>query len=165
MPSKTDIAVTMKTLIRIKLLSFINTFAIAALTLIFSGISNSAQDAQKEKQNFSPNPVVLLDKGLPDIPNKEARAFISEDPPGNTSPPHRHDTYVFVYILKGSVINQIAGYDPVTLKAGEGFYESPTDVHLRFDNASTTEPLRYLVFAITDKGVPFPSHPVKANGQ
>ena len=42
----------------------------------------------------------------------------------------------------------------VTLKAGQTFYEAPTDVHLVGRNASDTEPARFVVVLLKDRGDP-----------
>jgi quercetin dioxygenase-like cupin family protein len=75
-------------------------------------------------------------------------------PPGGASPPHRHDAQVFVYVLEGELIMQVQGGPKVTLKPGETFYESPSDVHAVSANASQTAPAKFLVFIIKDKGAP-----------
>lgn len=77
-----------------------------------------------------------------------------EYPPGGASTPHRHDAHVFVYVLEGSLVMQVDGREPVTLGPGETFYESPEDVHRVSRNASATEPVRFLVFFVKEKGRP-----------
>ena len=74
--------------------------------------------------------------------------------PGGASLPHRHDAQVFVYVLEGNLRMQIAGSPEVTLKRGQTFYESPTDVHVVSANASKTEPAKILVFIVKDKDKP-----------
>jgi quercetin dioxygenase-like cupin family protein len=49
---------------------------------------------------------------------------------------------------------QVQGGPKVTLKPGETFYESPSDVHAVSANASQTAPAKFLVFIIKDKGAP-----------
>jgi quercetin dioxygenase-like cupin family protein len=49
---------------------------------------------------------------------------------------------------------QVDGAPVVTLKAGETFYENPDDVHRVSANASDTEPVKFLVVMIKDKGKP-----------
>jgi hypothetical protein len=44
------------------------------------------------------------------------------------------------------------GKEPVTVSAGETFYESPSDIHEISRNASTTERARFLVVLIHDQG-------------
>jgi len=75
-------------------------------------------------------------------------------PPGFSSAPHRHDANTFVYVLQGTMQRQVGGGEVLTLKAGQTFYESPTDVHATSRNASATEPAKILVFMLKDKGRP-----------
>lgn len=96
----------------------------------------------------------LTTKDLTGSPGKEAVMLTVEYPPGGASLPHRHDAHVFVYVLEGSLVMQVDGQEPVTLKAGETFYESPGDVHRQSANASTTAPAKFLVFFVKDKGKP-----------
>jgi quercetin dioxygenase-like cupin family protein len=41
-----------------------------------------------------------------------------------------------------------------TLKPGEVFYEAPNALHAISRNASTTQPLKYLVIQVSDPGKP-----------
>jgi quercetin dioxygenase-like cupin family protein len=96
--------------------------------------------------------VPLTTKDLSGIAGKEATMLTVEYPPGGSTPPHRHDAHVFVYVLEGSVIMQVDGQKPVTLKPGETFYEAPHDIHRTSANASTTASAKFLVFIVKDKG-------------
>lgn len=96
----------------------------------------------------------LMAKDLTGTPDKEAVMLTVEYLPGGASLAHRHDAHVFVYVLEGSLLMQVDGHDPVTLKPGETFYESPQDVHRQSANASATEPAKFLVFMVKDKGKP-----------
>lgn len=49
---------------------------------------------------------------------------------------------------------QVAGGKPVTLTAGQTFYESPTDVHSVSKNASDTQPAKILAVLVKDAGKP-----------
>jgi hypothetical protein len=42
----------------------------------------------------------------------------------------------------------------MTLKAGQTFYEAPTDVHVIARNASTTKPAKFIAFLVKDKDAP-----------
>lgn len=96
----------------------------------------------------------LLTKELAGNPGKEVLMSTVTYPPGGASPPHRHDAQVFVYVLKGELIMQVQGGPKVTLKPGETFYESPSDVHSVSANASQTAAAKFLVFIIKNKGTP-----------
>lgn len=100
------------------------------------------------------NVASLMTRNLTGIDGKEAIMLTVEYPPGGSSPPHRHDAHVFVYVLEGSMVMQVDGSDPVTLKAGETFYESPQDVHRQSANGSATERAKILVLMVKDQGKP-----------
>ena len=91
---------------------------------------------------------------LADYPGKEARMLEVSYPPGAQDMAHRHDAHAFVYVLEGQIIMQVKGQPAVTLKAGQTFYEGPTDVHVVGRNASNTEPARFVVVLLKAKGAP-----------
>jgi len=91
---------------------------------------------------------------LADYPGKEGRIIEVSYPPGAQDVVHRHDAHAFVYVLEGQIIMQLKGQPAVTLKAGETFYEGPTDVHVVGRNASNTEPARFVVVLLKGKGAP-----------
>ena len=96
----------------------------------------------------------LMTKDLPDVPGKEGMMETVDFAPGEVSQPHRHNADLFVYVLEGSVITQVKGGISQTVRAGEVFYESPTDVHIVSRNASETQPAKLLVFYVKAKGAP-----------
>jgi quercetin dioxygenase-like cupin family protein len=57
-------------------------------------------------------------------------------------------------VLEGALVMQADGREAVTLTAGDTFYESPADVHRVSANASKTEPVKFLVFFVKEKGKP-----------
>ena len=91
---------------------------------------------------------------LADFPGKEGRVIEVSYPPGAQDVVHRHDADAFVYVLEGQIIMQLKGQPAVTLKAGQTFYEGPTDVHVVGRNASNTEPARFVVVLLKGKGAP-----------
>lgn len=89
------------------------------------------------------------------LQNQEMRVSEINLAPGQPSSlPHRHNAHVFVYVLEGRVNMQVAGGELVTLSPGEMFYENPNDVHAVSQNASATEPAKFLVHMIKTVGVP-----------
>ena len=58
------------------------------------------------------------------------------------------------YVLEGSVVMQLKGGQQVTLTPGQSFYEGPDDVHVVDRNASATQPAKFLVVLIKNKGAP-----------
>ena len=101
-----------------------------------------------------PKVAPLMSKDLTENPGREVLVITVEHAPGGSSAIHRHDAHAFVYVLEGSVVMQLKGGEQVTLTAGQTFYEGPDDVHLVDRNASSTEPAKFLVVLIKNKGAP-----------
>ena len=120
------------------------TKAILALACLMSG-TLLAQEAKVTD---------LLSKDLPNLPGKEGLMITVEYPPGNVDPIHRHNANGFIYVLEGSIVMQVRGGKEVTLTAGQTFYEGPDDVHVVGRNASKTQPAKFVVFFVKDKGAP-----------
>ncbi len=97
---------------------------------------------------------MLLQQTLSGIPNSEGMMVTVDYPPGVASPIHRHNAHTFVYVLEGAVVMQVEGSPEVVLSAGETFYETPEDIHLKSANASDTEPAKILVFFVKTTGAP-----------
>jgi len=96
----------------------------------------------------------LMSKPVPDNSGKELLMISVEYPPGASDPVHRHNAQALLYVLEGSVIMGVNGDKPVTLTAGQTFYEGPNDVHTVGRNASKTMPAKFLVFLLKNKGAP-----------
>jgi quercetin dioxygenase-like cupin family protein len=96
----------------------------------------------------------LMSKDLAEFPGKEIVMYTVEFPSGFSTPIHRHNAYVSVYMLEGSVVMQVRGGKEVTLTPGQSFYEGPDDIHVVSRNASSTKPAKFLVFLLKDKGAP-----------
>lgn len=96
----------------------------------------------------------LMSKPLTDIPGKEGLVLTVTYAPGGADEIHRHDAHAFVYMLEGSVVMQLKGAKPVTLKAGDTFYEGPDDVHIVSRNASDSKSAKFVVFFVKKQGVP-----------
>ena len=91
---------------------------------------------------------------LADYPGKEGCVIEVSYPPGARDMVHRHNAHAFVYVLEGQIVMQLKGRPPVTLKAGQTFYEGPSDTHVVGRNASDTEPARFVVVLLKGKGAP-----------
>ena len=96
----------------------------------------------------------LLSKDLTNLSGKEGLMIMVEYPPGSSDPIHRHSAHAFVYVLEGSIVMQVRGGQEVTLTPGQTFYEGPDDVHVVGRNASQTEPAKFVVFLVKEKGAP-----------
>jgi quercetin dioxygenase-like cupin family protein len=96
--------------------------------------------------------VPLRSQPLDGMPNKVADMLTVEYAPGQSTPAHRHNSDVLVYVLQGALVMGVQGKEPVTVSAGQTFYESPADIHTISRNASSTEAAKFLVVLIHDKG-------------
>jgi quercetin dioxygenase-like cupin family protein len=114
------------------------------LIIAFSSLAAAAEE---------PAVTSLVLKELADIPGKEVLMLVVDYPPGGADPVHRHNAHAFVYVLEGSIVMQVRGGKEVTLTPGQTFYEGPGDVHTVGRNASSTEPAKFLVVLLKDKGV------------
>jgi quercetin dioxygenase-like cupin family protein len=96
----------------------------------------------------------LITKDLAVLPGEQVLMYTVDFPPGFSSPIHRHNAQVSVYVLEGSVVMQVRGQQELTLGPGQSFYEDPNDIHIVSRNASSTKPAKFLVFLIHKKGTP-----------
>ena len=101
-----------------------------------------------------PKVMSLMSKDLKENPGREVLVITVEHAPGGSNAIHRHNAHAIVYVLEGSVVMQVKGGQQVTLTPGQTFYEGPDDVHVVDRNASGTQPAKFLVFLIKDKGAP-----------
>jgi uncharacterized protein YbjT (DUF2867 family)/quercetin dioxygenase-like cupin family protein len=97
---------------------------------------------------------MLLTKDLAGVPGEQVLMYTVDFPPGFSSPIHRHDAQVSVYVLEGSVVMQVRGGKEMTVTPGQTFYEGPDDIHVVSRNASSTKPAKFLVCLINKKGAP-----------
>ena len=101
-----------------------------------------------------PKVTPLMSKDLTENPGKEVLMITVEHAPGGSSAIHRHNAHAMLYVLEGSVVQQVKGGKEVTLTPGQTFYEGPDDIHVVDRNASKTQPAKFVVFLIKDKGAP-----------
>jgi quercetin dioxygenase-like cupin family protein len=127
---------------------------VAAAVISVLSVETNSGAARADEPRAEATVTPLLTRDLTGIAGKEAIMLTVEYPPGGASRPHRHDANVFVYVLSGTLRMQVDGQEAVTVKPGETFYESPGDVHRVSANASATEPVKFLVVMVKDKGKP-----------
>ena len=122
---------------------------ILALSLLATGTFVSTRSLMAQ-ETITP----IMTHALTAAPGSEALMYTVDFPPGFSSPIHRHDAQVSVYVLEGSVVMQVKGGKELTLGPGQSFYESPTDIHVVSRNASNSKPAKFLVFLIHKKDAP-----------
>ena len=123
-----------------------------ALGVIGTQVLNAQQQSVKRTE--------LLRRDLPDPEGYEGIVAIFEFAPGAVGVKHYHPaSHNFAYVLEGAGIWESEAHPPVTRKQGDGFSEEPKEVHSA-KNASTSTPLKVLVWTIAKKGQPL-TVPVK----
>lgn len=115
------------------------------LLLIAASLAAAAQ---------STNIASLLTKDIPEFQGKEVTMITVTFAPGQASKAHRHQAHVFVYVLEGQVVMQVAGGEARQLGPGETFYEKPSDIHVVSKNSSDTKSAKILVVMLKDKDKP-----------
>src|SRR5262249_38688739 len=101
-----------------------------------------------------PKVTSLMSKDLTENPGREVLMITVEHAPGGSSAIHRHNAHAFVYVLDGSVVMQLKGGQQVTLTPGQTFYEAADDGHVVGQSQSGSQPAKFLVLLIKDKGAP-----------
>ena len=96
----------------------------------------------------------VVSKDLAGVSGKEVLMYTVDFPPGYSSPVHRHNAQVFLYVLEGSMVTQVKGGKEITLTPGQSYYEDPNDIHTVSRNASSTKPTKFLVVLVKEKGAP-----------
>jgi quercetin dioxygenase-like cupin family protein len=122
---------------------------VLAFFIISTLITTSTLMAQ---QNETITP--LISKDVAGVSGKEIEMYTVDFPPGFSSPVHRHNAQVSLYVLEGSIVTQVKGGKEITLTPGQSYYEDPNDIHTVSRNASSTKPAKFLVFLIHKKGDP-----------
>lgn len=122
-----------------------HTIKIVLASLLLAAATTAV--AQEAPSTTPPRAIVktLMTKPLAQHPGEELVMISVEYPPGSVDPVHRHNANALVYVLDGSIVMGLRGSKPVTLKAGQTFYEGPNDVHNVGRNASSTKPARFIV--------------------
>ena len=125
-----------------------STLRILGTALILAFVAHPAHSSD-------PQPIVkpVMMKDLADIAGKEALMLVVDYPPGTVEALHRHNAHAFVYVIEGTIVMQVRGGKEVTLKPGQTFYEGPNDVHTVGRNASKTQPAKFVVVLVKNKGV------------
>jgi quercetin dioxygenase-like cupin family protein len=96
---------------------------------------------------------ILQQKDLEGVAGKEVIMYRVETIPGGVAGRHYHPGPELAYVLEGSLIFELDGQPPVTLKAGESVHVPAKHIH-NAKNGSTTEPVKVIVFMVGEKGQP-----------
>jgi quercetin dioxygenase-like cupin family protein len=92
--------------------------------------------------------------GMPRGERQEVRVLTATIKPGDKTPFHTHRFPVTVYMLEGAFTLEMEGKPPVTIKAGQAMVEPP-NVKMTGHNRSATDPIRLVIFYVSDPDTPF----------
>ena len=125
-------------------------FSLALAALVIS-LPSMAQEQGTARPQLLLREIV---QGLPTGERQEVRVLTASVKPGDKTVFHTHRFPVTVYILEGAFTLEKEGREPVTVKAGQAMVEPP-HVKMTGYNRSSTEPLRVVIFYVSDPDTPF----------
>jgi len=102
-------------------------------------------------------PRVLLREvlqGMPTGEKQEVRVLTASFKPRDKTMFHTHRFPVTVYVLEGAFTLEMEGHEPVTVKAGQAIV-MPSQVKMTGYNRSSTDPLRLVIFNVSDPDTPY----------
>jgi len=129
--------------------SFAVTVALAALLPPLTLVA-------QERGPATPPPPALREivQGMPRGEKQEVRVLVATLKPGEATPFHSHRHPVTAYVLEGTFTLEMEGRPPVTAGAGQAIVEPP-QVKMTGYNRSSTEPMRVVIFYVSDPDTPF----------
>ena len=93
-------------------------------------------------------------QGMPKGEKQEVRVLTASFQPGDKTLFHTHRFPVTVYVLEGAFTLEMEGREPVTVQAGQAKM-MPSHVKMTGYNRSSTDPLRLVLFNVSDPGTPY----------
>lgn len=125
------------------------------LILIASGLLFGLPSVAQEPGTARPELLLReVISGMPKGEKQEVRVLTASFKPGDKTVFHTHRFPVTVYILEGAFTLELEGRAPITVKAGQAFVEPP-NVKMTGYNRSSTEPIRLVIFYVSDPDTPF----------
>ena len=112
--------------------------------LALGALSGSAQDLEQVK--------VVFQHVIPNAAGKSMVAVVVTYPPAGKSPAHHHapSSFIYAYVLSGTIRSQVDDEPARVYKAGESFYEVPGSYHRTSENASDRVPASLLAVFVVD---------------
>jgi len=110
-----------------------------------------AQETDVVKPQLLLNEIV---QGMPRSETQEVRVLTASFQPRDRTMFHTHRFPVTVYVLEGAFTLAMEGHEPLTVKAGKAMI-MPPHVKMTGYNRSSTDPLRVVIFYVSDPDTPF----------
>ena len=125
------------------------------LALAPESMSLPQAHAQTPPANTAARQTELFKTTMNDVLGREVTIRRLERDAGTGSGPHRHPgSHTFGYVLEGSYEVKVGDGPLQKLGPGGTFYEPPGALHAVSRNASSVQPVRYLVIQISDPAKP-----------
>jgi len=125
-------------------------FSLALVALVI-GVPSMAQEPGTARPQLLLREIV---QGMPQGERQEVRILTASIKPGDKTAFHTHRSPVSVYVLEGAFTLEMEGREPITVRAGQAMVEPP-HVKMTGYNRSSTEPLRVVIFYVSDPDTPF----------
>jgi quercetin dioxygenase-like cupin family protein len=97
---------------------------------------------------------LLCSSPVEELPGWETRLYLVEYPPGGDSGGHHHPVIGVGYMLSGTILSAFGNEPPVAIREGQSFVDPARQIHTVSRNASTTDPLRFVVAYTVKQGEP-----------
>ena len=123
-------------------------FGLAVLVCLSGIQAQNAPPAPAVKRN------VVLKQDM-NIPGREAVMAWVEIPVGGAEGKHTHPAEVYVFVLEGTILQEVAGKPDATLKAGDFFYVAPGQIHQATNKGNV--PVKLAAVFVAEKGKPLTS--------
>jgi quercetin dioxygenase-like cupin family protein len=125
-------------------------FCVAFAALLISSIATGQERDVVKPQLLLKEAV----QGLPKGDRQEVRVLTASFQPGDKTTFHTHRYPVTVYVLEGTFTLEMEAREKITVKAGQA-HVMPSNVKMTGYNRSSTEPLRLVIFSVSDPDTPF----------
>lgn len=115
--------------------------------ILFSGLSCAHESVPGGVQR-----AMLMSERLPDMSGHKLTAVEVKILPRVQIGSHRHDSFVYVYVLEGRVRSQLGNQEITEYKKGDSWIEQPGITHSLTHNPSKTSEARLLAVFIANEG-------------
>jgi len=128
------------------------TFASIVLVVMLASLTTMAQ----EQHVIKPPQTVISEivEGMPKGEKQQVRVLTATFQPRDHTLFHTHRFPVTVFVLEGAFTLEKEGQEPITVKTGQAML-MPPNVKMTGYNKSTSDPLRLVIFYVSDPDTPF----------
>jgi quercetin dioxygenase-like cupin family protein len=131
---------------------------VSAPCLLTALISSAALSALAEPSSTQPASGItrklLEERPVEGVPGMKTQLWRIEYPPGASAPSHQHPVVGIGYVLEGSFDSGFAGAPLTHVSAGQSFVDPARVEHRVFRNASSRQPLKFVVAYTIPDGTP-----------